>query len=80
MKTYPLEAKNISYIYPQTEMQMAGSATESFSFISRLMSRKRIPTHTIQRTLEKSDYKLWAAIERLKAGYSDEGSSKSAEN
>jgi N-acetylmuramic acid 6-phosphate etherase len=45
-----------------------------------LMNEFAVSRDDAIRTLEKSDYKLWAAIDRLKAGRSDEGSSKSAEN
>lgn len=48
--------------------------------ISFLMNEFAVSRGDALRTLEKSDYKLWAAIDRLKAGRSDEGSSKSAEN
>lgn len=48
--------------------------------ISFLMNEFAVSRNDAIRTLEKSDYKLWAAIDRLKAGRSDEGSSKSAEN
>jgi N-acetylmuramic acid 6-phosphate etherase len=48
--------------------------------ISFLMNEFAVSRDDALRTLEKSDYKLWAAIDRLKAGRSDEGSSKSAEN
>lgn len=48
--------------------------------ISFLMNEFAVSRDDAIRTLEKSDYKLWAAIDRLKAGRSDEGSSKSAEN
>ena len=50
------------------------------SAISFLMNEFAVSRDDALRTLEKSDYKLWAAIDRLKAGRSDEGSSKSAEN
>ena len=48
--------------------------------ISFLINEFAVSRDDAIRTLEKSDYKLWAAIDRLKAGRSDEGSSKSAEN
>ena len=48
--------------------------------ISFLMNEFAVSRDDALRTLEKSDYKLWAAIDRLKAGRSDEDSSKSAEN
>ena len=48
--------------------------------ISFLMNEFAVSRDDAISTLKKSDYKLWAAIDRLKAGHSGEGSSKSAEN
>ncbi|MGC8514883.1 MAG: N-acetylmuramic acid 6-phosphate etherase [Thermoplasmata archaeon] len=48
--------------------------------ISFLMNEFAISRDDAFNTLEKSDYKLWAAIDRLKARHSDQGASNSAEN
>ena len=48
--------------------------------ISFLMNEFAISRNDAVTTLEKSDYKLWAAIDRLKATHSDQDATDSAEN
>ena len=48
--------------------------------ISFLMNEFAVSRDDAISTLKKSDYKLWTAIDMLKAGHSGKGASKSAEN